>query len=327
MDTISLISRRLSEEWGAHWDGPVPGRVSPLVIRKTQNRWIALFFHDRSALPFALAKITTHPGEFPSFFNEFSCLEHLAGALGNGLAGSIPAPVFQLRSEGVVANVEKMLHGRPVFPHVVWSLGRVVPPVFRAGVNPVIGWWTECVRRLGSRGQDGRDLVLESVEGLKLRFHAMYPGERETAECIDRLGERLASTCGPGVVIAPLHGDFWQGNLLRQGRKLEVFDWERGRIRGLPVFDIYFFCCTLALGLGESSGFFSSFVKGNWLTGHIRHCIRQALSTLGLERNEAIDLFELFLYEMSTLAMMFYKRKIVRDDEWLDRAMIFHQYR
>lgn len=327
MDVISLISRRLSGEWGAHWHGPAPLRISPLVIRKTQNRWIMVFFHDRSALPFALAKLTTHPGEFPSFFNEFSCLEYLDRSLGSGLAGSIPGPVFQVRHESVVANVEKMLHGRPVFSPAVWRLGRPFPPVFRSGVNLVLAWWMACVRRLGTQERDARDFMAGVFEALLRRVQTMYPGERDVADRIERLGKRFARSSGRGLVVAPVHGDFWQGNLLKQGQGLKVFDWERSRIRGLPIFDIYFFCCTLALGSGERDGFASCFVKGDWLTGHIGHCIRRASSSLGLQRDEALDLFELFLYEMSTLAMTCFKRKFVHDDEWLDRAMIFRQYR
>ena len=96
----------------------------------------------------------------------------------------------------------------------------------------------------------GESGALDMLGGVSSRLRARFPEDKDLdadLEWLARMHERLRGNAVPRTAV---HGDFWSGNLLMDGRGLTgVVDWEAGSISGEPVRDLVRFALMYALYL------------------------------------------------------------------------------
>lgn len=327
MDIISEVCRRLSEEWCSHYIDHAPEKIYPLVYRKTNTRWNIHFFEREAALPFAFAKITTHPDEYSAYMNELEILNFINDNGKFELKHTIPNPIYQIMQTSAVINIEKALHGLPLFSPAMWEWSFLCSWEIRARITMVIDWWESLIRSSCFQEYEAVHYLIREMEDIADRYMKTFPDDKDQINEIKNIIRRISESGNETMTLAPVHGDFWQGNLFLDSKRLQVFDWERGRKVGIPIFDIFLFCTTLFPYSNQRDGFYSVFIEGNWLTRDIQNCIHRAACILEIKEDLLRILFEMFLYEMSTAGMKYFHRKIVHDQTWLERTRLYHKHK
>ena len=109
----------------------------------------------------------------------------------------------------------------------------------------------------------GESGALDMLGGVSSRLRARFPEDKDLdadLEWLARMHERLRGNAVPRTAV---HGDFWSGNLLMDGRGLTgVVDWEAGSTSGEPVRDLVRFALMYALYLDRRTG------HGRRVAGH-----------------------------------------------------------
>jgi len=81
------------------------------------------------------------------------------------------------------------------------------------------------------------------------RFHSGLKDEKEaeTKNKLNCMTEFLSSYKGEKIPLSSVHGDYDYSNILFDGSKVGVVDWEDSAAQGLPFKDIFFFITQLGL--------------------------------------------------------------------------------
>lgn len=107
---------------------------------------------------------------------------------------------------------------------------------------------------------------------------------------LDRLGTRLS---------VPVHGDFWTGNILLDGKRVSVIDWNRFHF-GLPTEDVFnFFSATTFRPSSDPTQsartLWAAFFESSRLTDVGAKATRATLDRHGFESASTSNVFALFL--------------------------------
>jgi thiamine kinase-like enzyme len=109
--------------------------------------------------------------------------------------------------------------------------------------------------------------------------------------------------------LAPMHGDFWPGNVLLDGDRLAVTDWETYQPGCLPFRDLFLFLTTYVQNYawrwwppGETGAerFRRGFLANTWLSRQVAVAITSFFHNLQLPPPAARLFYPLFLLEMAT---------------------------
>lgn len=110
------------------------------------------------------------------------------------------------------------------------------------------------------------------------------------------------------------HGDFCPKNLLVDGEKLNVVDWEYAFPDAKPTFDLFYFCLKFGFWLfgqdredGRRYAFKKTFLEENWFSSRIKK-----------ELGEFKAMEEHFLEPIRFQAQKEYERTGVKDNFWVD---------
>jgi hypothetical protein len=161
--------------------------------------------------------------------------------------GRLQAEVERLASvRAVVAHDREVAAALPPAPLYAGEIGDDYVVVEQA--DPLAGAagrddraaamsWLEGFQTVSSRGatpwseEDDAD-VLSSIDDAWGRAR---PSSR--AGVAERTRALLADLRGSRVPRCAVHGDFWRGNIARDGGRLRIFDWEWAELQGTPMFD------------------------------------------------------------------------------------------
>jgi hypothetical protein len=328
VNIISQLCRHVSDDWYDQFTDHKPEAIYPLIIRKAPSRWNIFFFEKGSRDPLAFAKMTTDPGQFDTYRNEYEMLKALSQRCAPGLEQTFPVSVYQIERDHLMVNLEKALVGMPLMPPRMLRFPVLYLGEMRSRIGRVLGWWKAFVG--GSRCSElsPGSYLLGELDGIQDRYASTFPREENGLGEIERLRKRIGALSIDSMTLSPVHGDFWSGNLnISDNGGVQVFDWERCQKRGIPLYDIFSFCTTLVpRSLFNLDGFSSTFIKGNRLTGCLVDMMKSASGYMGIDDDLRILLFEMFLYEMATTGMKHFGRKISHDDAWNGRLRLFQEH-
>jgi aminoglycoside phosphotransferase (APT) family kinase protein len=209
---------------------------------------------------------------------------------------TIPRVVDLVEFDGRIGAVMTAVPGTPLTTlYLQWRHVRVASRVM-ADFAAVGSWLADF-----QRATSGELRAVDMDGGVTERLRARFGEERHLDADLDwlaRIHERLRSDAVPRTAV---HGDFWSGNLLMDGRRLAgVVDWEAGSISGEPVRDLVRFPLMYALYLdrrtrrGRRVAGHPGLVAGAWGAGieyaldgagwfpeHFRAFLRDGLARLG----------------------------------------------
>lgn len=252
------------------------GRWETLLLTPqfvTSRHVVALIFARGSQVPTLVVKIPRQPGDNESVRKEADVLLQLK-ALGVGSEQGAPEVVGVLDVDGQTVLVETAVVGNLLEPQ------RVVenfPLAVAAGMNFVAAM--PCTRPV----PENTDWYERTIAGPLRELASLLPTDGEVAKLIDRTHEvlePLRSTQLPAVVE---HGDLSYHNLfLQPNGRLQVVDWERSRLDGLPAHDLIFYLQyigqsqenALASRRLQLRAFENAFSPGGWAVGPVAEHLR-----------------------------------------------------
>lgn len=229
--------RRLAEAAGLDFSRARFGLSAPGRYR---SRKIVFFlFEPGAGLPFAVVKGTREPDLNHRLENEHRALVWLARR-GCVKPGSAPTPLFLGHHAGCAVVGEGAIDGTPLRERI--RAARDLAPGAR-----VVDWLLELARATADRRSATPADAADALGCLLDRFVELYGPPREQRRFLYEQVSRLVE----GAESFPLvfqHGDPGTWNLLwtREG-DLGVIDWEAAEVRGVPLWDLFYFLRSLAM--------------------------------------------------------------------------------
>lgn len=198
----------------------------------TSRHIVALVFAEGAARPSLVVKVPRQPGDNASVRKEADVLLELK-SLGVGSEQGAPEVVGVLDVGGQTVLIETAVGGDLLEPRRVVE---DVPRAVRAGMDFVAG--LPCTRPVA----ENPDWYERTVGRPLAALASLFPGQTEVAALVERTHQALAPLRAEQLPAVVEHGDLSYQNLfLKPDGRLQVVDWERSRLDGLPAHDLIFY--------------------------------------------------------------------------------------
>ncbi|MDQ0827972.1 thiamine kinase-like enzyme [Arthrobacter sp. B2I5] len=198
----------------------------------TSRHVVALVFAEGAKEPSLVVKIPRQPGDNASLRREAHVLLQLK-ELGVGSEQGAPEVVGVLDVAEQTVLIETAVKGSLLEPHlVVENFARAL----HAGEEFVAA--LPCTKQVAENRDWYERTIARPLEDLAL----LVPADTGVAELIDRTHQALAPLREEELPAVVEHGDLSYQNLfLHRNGRLQVVDWERSRMDGLPAHDLVFY--------------------------------------------------------------------------------------
>lgn len=198
----------------------------------TSRHVVALIFSTDAQVPRLVVKIPRQPGDNESVRKEADVLLQLK-SLGVGSEQGAPEVVGVLDVGGQTVLIETAVVGSLLEPHLVVQ---DFPRALDAGLNFVAA--LPCTRPV----RENADWYQRTIAGPLDELASLLPADTEVARLIERTHKVLAPMRAEQLPAVVEHGDLSYQNLfLQPNGRLQVVDWERSRLDGLPAHDLIFY--------------------------------------------------------------------------------------
>lgn len=239
----------------------------------TSRHVVALVFAEGAGEPALVVKIPRQPGDNASVRKEADVLLQLK-ALGVGSEQGAPEVVGVLDVAGQTVLIETAVTGTLLEPHLVLENFQ---RVLEAGEHFVAA--LPCTKNVSENPDWYERTIGQPLDDLSL----LVAGDSEVVDLIERTHQALVPLHEeklPGVVE---HGDLSYQNLfLQRNGRLQVVDWERSQLDGLPAHDLVFYLQYIGQSREKAQAsrqrqlyaFDHAFSPGGWaidpVTNHLR---------------------------------------------------------
>ena len=198
----------------------------------TSRHVVALVYSTDAQVPRLVVKIPRQPGDNESVRKESDVLLQLK-ALGVGAEQGAPEVVGVLDVGGQTILIETAVVGSLLEPHLVVQ---DFPRALDAGLNFVAA--LPCTRPV----PENADWYQRTITSPLAELASLLPADTEVARLIERTHKVLAPMSTEQLPAVVEHGDLSYQNLfLQPNGRLQVVDWERSRLDGLPAHDLIFY--------------------------------------------------------------------------------------
>lgn len=319
-----LVRDVLRDHLGA---GPI--RLVALAMSKDEHpKATVLALAGKEPAPRLVVKLAVTEGASPAVLGEATVLRRLALTDPDLLGSTIPRVLEARTVDGRAALVMTACHGVPMAIDYHRHRRTASPDRVCADLACVDEWLRRLhalpTHRDGPDGEAsarsiGRDLRAPAAD-VATRIRQRWPDDPVAARAADQAYLLLSGLQPVGSAI--VHGDFWCGNVLREGgRTTGVVDWEHGTFGGDPVRDRVRFALSYALYLdrhtrpGRSVVGHPGLVAGpwgnpiryllgsnGWFTQAVARFVGDGLTTSGRERQRWRDAVVLGLLEIAALS-------------------------
>ena len=234
--------------------GGPPTRSAVLGIDRSDEAKVVSLLFDAAGALVAVAKVARSSSGERALVAEHDALRAVGCTQSAGLAGTTPRALALFRAAGRLTLVQTPARGRPMSVDY-YSVGHVNDPSAVAVDHAAAGDWLALLHR-GTWG--GRTSVAEASRRWLLPVLEAYQrdvgDDLAERELFAAVGVRLDAHATATVPVTAVHGDFWMGNVLReQPRRLSaVVDWERSRVSGVPLVDVFKFPTSYGLYLDRA---------------------------------------------------------------------------
>lgn len=234
MKYIDQILRNNHRELGLDKFG-LTGQWDTLLLTPqfvTSRHVVALIFAPGAQAPSLVVKIPRQPGDNESVRKEADVLLQLK-SLGVGSKQGAPEVVGVLDVGGQTVLIETAVAGNLLEPQLVVE---DFPRAVEAGMNFVAA--LPCTKPV----LENADWYQRTIADPLAELASLLPADVEVARLVDRTHEVLAPVRSEQLPAVVEHGDLSYHNLFLQPNGcLQVVDWERSRLDGLPAHDLIFY--------------------------------------------------------------------------------------
>jgi hypothetical protein len=267
---IDSVLREHCTEWdlggfglGAEWTTVM---VTPQFT--TSRHVVGLVFPAGTSQPRLVVKVPRCPGDNEGVQREADMLRQLS-TLSGGQVEGIPHIVATLDVGEHTVLVETALTGAPLDPYrVAGDLAGAVA----LGADFVAA--LPCTRP----GPDNRGWYERTVERPLEALASLLPGDAEVSALVQRTHELLRPLRTSTLPAVFEHADLSHPNLLVQSNgRLQVMDWERSSLFGVPGHDLVFYLQYLSessdmafMRVAQLAAFDKAFGPGGWALEPLR---------------------------------------------------------
>lgn len=239
----------------------------------TSRHVVALIFAAGARVPSLVVKIPRQPGDNDSVRKEAEVLLQLK-SLGVGCEQGAPEVVGVLDVGEHTVLIETAVAGNLLEPQLVAAN---FPRAVDAGMNFVAGM--PCTKS----APENSDWYQRTIGSPLRELASLLPTGMEVAALVDRTHEVLAPLRSVQLPAVVEHGDLCYQNLfLQPNGRLQVVDWERSRLDGLPAHDLIFYLQyvgqsqerALASRQLQLTAFENAFSPGGWALGPLAQHLR-----------------------------------------------------
>lgn len=208
--------------------------LEPVLVTHGRERVLVLPFPRRGSAPAGVLKVSRLPAFNRKTEEEQAGMERVRAALGGSgaeTAAALPAARGVVRHGDLAVGIEEYAAGRPL----LLTGGRT------ADLRLAVSWLTELHRRTESaRAPWGEQEIAAWIEEPCSAFRRRFGSGREEERLFAAAREWADRLRGLPLPLVLRHRDFTPWNLLRDGRRLRVLDWEGVR-PGPPLCDLLHF--------------------------------------------------------------------------------------
>ncbi len=246
------------------------------------SRKVLFFLYPpEGAAPEILVKLTRDPALNPRLENERRALDALWAA-GVGDAATLPRVRFHGHHGGLAVVGESVVTGVPFRARTRWAAD--CPHAAAA-----VGWLVDLSARTADRAAVPPAEAAAVLRDLFARFVAIYRLPDAGRARLEAEIARIAAHPGPFPVVFQ-HGDPGTWNLLATADGRAAFlDWEAAEARGMPLWDVFYFLRSFAVGAARAGGEVdvlrgveTHFIRGSHLTAWLADGIRRARDAAGV---------------------------------------------
>ena len=227
--------------------GPEVSAITLDDYRHSGREKVVVFLFERGAHePRLVAKASTNPAHRAALAREHDALEALRARLGEGLGRTLPEPLAAVEDGGLAAFAQSYVPGRSMYFEMRngWRPRRRAAAHFRLA----LAWLAEFQKetRAGEASLAGEALREHVVGPLREYQRACSPSAEER-RFIAGVVRRAEGLRGERFPVMARQGDFWARNLMLNGGRLGVLDWEHYAERSSPFEDLFLFATSYAL--------------------------------------------------------------------------------
>jgi hypothetical protein len=258
--------------------------------RHSGREKVVVFLFERGAqAPRLVAKASGNPSHRAALAREHGALQELRARLGAKLKETLPEPLAAVEDWGLAAFAQSYVPGRSMYFEMRngWRPRRRAAAHFRLA----LAWLAEFQKETRAcEATLGGDALTEHVAGpLREYQRACSPSAQERgfiAGVVRRAGELK----GERFPVVARQGDFWARNLMLDGVRLGVLDWEHYAERAAPFDDLFLFATSYALSypwrLGRwaepSVALRAAFTGSGWMARLVRKSLLGHCAELGV---------------------------------------------
>jgi len=306
------------------------GGVIVAGIDAASSAKTTLIFLDRSRRPILVAKVARDHVAEEDLAAEFEALRDVRGDVFYPASMQIPRTAGLVRIDGRLVLITTGLDGEPMMSRY-YSKGHTDREQnVRDDFHRAFSWLTDFQTQTLARRISLPDAAARWAERVLDRYYEEIGCSADEEALFADASARARSLSDVGVPMCASHGDYWMGNLLVRGDRIEgVIDWERADPHWLPLADIYKFPTSYGFYLDRVSrrtgrrrsahpgreslraqwsqygdwpnliGFAYAYFGFGWFPDLVRASILDQLGRLGIPPAANWALFPLFLAEQA----------------------------
>jgi len=304
---IPQLRDYLLENRRSLWPGMgKPRRLDFLVQATGISKVCCYVFVNDEAQPRWVAKMPRSPRDNGVLDHEYSVTRHLRETGSGYVRDTVAGPVLTATISGNLVGIEPYLQGRPMDGLMSVARSCDAPEVVN-NLDLALDWLLRCQQsnltpphRLS---EQELDIYLRWPIAYMKATSRLTPNE---AAYLDTLLDDINRLADLPLPLVFKHGDFQPGNILVNGKAVNVIDWEFGAVLDLPLHDVFgFIARTYARyrGMEEMDGFLEDYIADfeavffadGEFTQYTRKHVEQACLALGVEEAWVRPLFALFI--------------------------------
>jgi hypothetical protein len=233
-----------------HWDDlpgrpPPPTRLTFLGQATGVGKVCYFVFVDDEKRPRYIAKAPRSPVHNADLRREVAVIDELRARLPSDLCATLPGPMLTTELAGHAVVVEPVLPGRPL--DGIGAAARPLDPATTERQLRLASDWLIAIQRAAPHrrerlaDEDVQEHFLAPVEAFRRNADLTTTEERY----LDGVTARARALVGQRLPLYLYHGDFRAGNILVDGDRLAVLDWQFYRPLAPPLLDWFGFAFRL----------------------------------------------------------------------------------
>lgn len=273
-----------------------PSFISLADYGHSERGKVVVFVLDpRADKPRLVIKMSSQAEHVVALEREHATLCSLRERLGEGLLDTLPLPLTVVREGQETAFVQAYMPGRSMYLELRNSFAprALVERHFRLARD-----WLIAFQQATRAGETrlGEFPSESGMAGLFADYRRIASPSAPEEEYIGRICRKARELENEPLPVVASQGDFWARNLILQGSRLGVIDWESYGERASPFADLFLFTTSYGLSypwqLGRwaepSAAFRSTYASNGWMarivSRHLREfCARSRISSKLLE--------------------------------------------